>query len=382
MKPKNTPTTEEVFELTIESLSYSGGRGVGRHEGVVVFVPDTAPGDRVRVQITARKPRFLEGRIIEILEPGSGRRQPPCPYFGRCGGCSWQHVEYPVQVAQKEKILRDALRKIARTSPIHWLPFVKAENEFSYRNRIQIQVRDKKFGFFSRGSRNLVAIDSCRISEGAINARMQTLSNEELSAARLELALRRDGSVAVMADRRDPEEALFSQVNTVQNSSLIRAMLEAIHLQPSWIMDLYAGSGNLTEPLRTHFPAADLTAFELSRASVERGKTLLPGVEWYAGDVGKVLRKLRQPNGDGLIVIDPPRTGCERDVVEQLVRLKPSQIVYISCNPTTFARDVERLLSDGGYVLESVQGLDMFPQTEHVELISSLRAAPLLTSKV
>lgn len=380
MKPKNSPTTS-LCEITIESLSYFGGRGVGRHEGVVVFVPGVAPGDRVKVKITARKPRFLEGEVVEILAKGPSRRTPPCPVADRCGGCSWQHVEYSAQIEQKEKILRDALRKIAKMQNVKWLPFITAPSEFFYRNRIQLQIQGTNFGFFSKRSRDLVKIEKCWIAEEKINSRMRGLDLQDLeNTSRVELAVQTNGEVALMPDRRDPEAALFSQVNTEQNKNMIAALNKLVDFTPDWIMDLYCGAGNLTLPLAEKFSGIPLTAVELSQASIAKAKALHKQIDWRAGDVARVLEKMEARPGRGLIVLDPPRLGCDKKVIEQVVRHSPSQIVYVSCNPTTFARDVERLSENGKFSLESVQGLDMFPQTEHVELIGSLRAATLLTS--
>jgi 23S rRNA (uracil1939-C5)-methyltransferase len=370
LNPKNSPTPD-IFELTIDSLSYSGGRGVGRHDGVVVFVADTAPGDRVRVRVTERKPRFLQAELIEILEPSSSRRQPPCPVAGRCGGCSWQHVSYAEQVVQKEKILRDSLRKL---TGFQALPFLAAPREFHYRNRIQLQIQNGKSGFFAKRTRDLVSFEKCWIAEDAINAKMAQLSAEEIGdARRVELALTDDGRLEVMAGERDPEAALFSQVNTSQNEVLKRRVLELIALKPDWIMDLYCGAGNLTFPLAGKFPGVPMTAVELSRSSIARARRQNQTVDWREGDVANVLSQISPRAGAGLVILDPPRVGCEASVMEQMRRHRPQQIIYVSCNPTTFARDAERLQPQ--FRLESVQGLDMFPQTEHVELIASLRAA-------
>lgn len=337
----------------------------------MIFVPGTAPGDIVEIQITQQKPRFAEAEVLRLIEPSPWRRTPPCPVFGRCGGCAWQHVAYEEQVRQKEKILRDALRKVEKLQTFEWRPLVPAPAEFFYRNRVQLQVRGGQVGFFAKGSRDLVPVERCHIAEAGINECIPALTAEQKRASRIELAQRPDGSTVTMLDERDPEEALFSQVNTAQNETLIRLMLEAVHGTPDWILDLYCGSGNLTVPLASRFAGTAVTAVDLSRASIQRAPKI-EHVEFLAGDVGQVLRGLKPQNGSGLAVLDPPRTGCEIKVIEQLRRIKPSQIVYISCNPSTFARDVERLVDNGDYRLRTVQGLDMFPQTEHVELIASL----------
>ncbi len=364
--------------MTIDSLSYFGGRGVGRvggrTDGRVVFVPRTAPGDRVRVRVVADKGRFLEAELTEILENSPHRREPPCRYFERCGGCAWQHVDYRTQSEQKEKIVRDSFRRLEKRAPIEWLPFIKAPDEFGYRNRIQVQTQGSDFGFFARRTRELVKIDRCLIAEDAINRELKDLEPDP-NSRKIEIALQPDGQVRVMPNERDPEAALFSQVNSKQNEALISRLLALIRVEPDWILDLYAGSGNLTCSLRERFPGVPIRAVELSRGAVARGRAELPDVEWLAEDVEAALRRMRRPAGRGLVVLDPPRAGVSAQVVESLARLSPEQILYVSCNPSTAARDIERWLERGGLPLQKVQGLDMFPQTEHVEIVASLCGA-------
>lgn len=368
MTPTNSRTPKPIIELQIDSLSYFGGRGVGRHDGVVVFVPYTVPGDLIRARITAQKSKFWEAELIEVIKPSAWRRTPVCPVAGRCGGCAWQQVAYAQQIEQKQKILRDSLRRL---NGFEWRPFLSAPEEFHYRNRVQLQVLNGKKGFFALRTRDLVEIETCYIAEQPLNEKMAALTPSELSARKIELALDENGQVLLMPGERDPEAALFSQVNRRQNESLCRETVAAVLHHPDWIMDLYAGSGNITKPLKSAFSNGRVVAVELSRSAVARGRERLRDVEWIAGDVGRVLKKMSAPAGKGLVVLDPPRAGCTEDVIRELVRIKPRQVIYISCNPTTFARDAERLVKDSGFRLEHVRGLDMFPQTEHVELIAS-----------
>jgi 23S rRNA (uracil1939-C5)-methyltransferase len=356
---KSTPITKEI-ELTIDSLSYNGGRGVGRVDGIVVFVPLTAPGDVIRARVTSQKPRFWEAELVEILTPSPHRRKPPCKVADRCGGCAWQHVTYPAQVEQKIKILEASLRPLQKLAEWETLPFLAASEEFHYRNRIQVQIQNGKKGFFAKRSHDLVSIDTCLIAMEQLNVQLRELK-PSVDVTRVELRADHGGD--------------FAQVNDRQNAVLKERVTSIIEGAPDWIMDLYSGSGNLTRPILEKFPHAIVTAIELSAAAVKRGQEALPRVSWKAGDVGKLLAPMKVPEGSGVIVLDPPRTGCAADVLKQIERLNPRQIVYVSCNPTTFARDAALLVKSGAYLLRSVQGLDMFPQTEHVELVASLCSA-------
>ena len=346
---------------------------MGRFEGVVVFVPGTAPHEKVRASVTAKKPRFWEAELIEVLDPSNFRRTPPCPVAGRCGGCSWQHVDYAEQLVQKEKILNSSLRVLEKFGAFERLPFLPSSKEFGYRNRIQVHIQNGKAGFFAARSRELVEVSNCMIAEPELNLELGRLDTG--FGRRVEIAALANGEVRIMADTRDPEAALFSQVNREQNEVLKARLLSFINWTPEWIMDLYSGSGNLTQPLRRAYPDCSIHAVELSRASVDVGRREDLKVEWHVGDVASVLARLPQLKGSGLMVADPPRPGLDKEAVEAMIQHKPQQIVYVSCNPTTFARDAERLIRLGGYRLERVQGLDMFPQTEHVELIASLCVA-------
>lgn len=351
---------------------------MGRVEGLVVFVGGVVPQDVVRARITLKKSRLWEAELVEVVKPSPFRRIPPCPVADRCGGCSWQQVTYEQQIVQKEKIIRDSLRGLVQYGPWEALPFLAAPEEFHYRNRIQVHFRGKNRGFFAKRTRDLVPIEKCWIADERINEKLKEVSAAD--GTKVEIALNENGEVLVMAGERDPEAALFAQVNQAQNEVLKTRMLELISFEPDWIMDLYAGSGNLTFPLAQKFPGKAMSAIELSKRAVEHGQAQTasqkyPALHWIAADVGAGLANIKKQNGRGLIVLDPPRTGLEQKVCDELLRHSPQQIVYVSCNPSTFARDVERLVSRGAFRLEKVQGLDMFPQTEHVELIASLRAA-------
>jgi 23S rRNA (uracil1939-C5)-methyltransferase len=335
---------------------------VGRHNGLVVFVPGTAPQDLARVRITSKKAKFWEGELVELIKPSPLRREPPCPVADRCGGCSWQHVTYAGQVEEKQKILAASLRPVAKLTKWEWLPVKGAPEEFHYRNRIQVQIRGGKKGFFAKRSHDLVETSTCLIAEDSINRQLQALVPDP-GATRIEL--------------RTDSGSDFAQVNDRQNEKLKEMVLGRAGAS-SWIMDLYSGSGNITFPLAGKFPGIPVLAVDLSATAIAAARakgSALPQIEWVADDVEKALAREKNRTGDGLIVLDPPRIGCTPGVIAQIQRLSPKQIIYVSCNPTTFARDCVKLLEGGRFRLESVQGLDMFPQTEHVELVASLCAA-------
>ena len=337
---------------------------------MVVFVPWTAPGDKIVAQVTENKKRFLEAELVEILSPSKHRREPACPVFGRCGGCTWQHVEYQEQINQKDLILKSALKKW--NGNFNWREFLPSPDEYRYRNRIQVNKNGSSVGFFGRGSRDIVDISDCPITEQALAEKIPSLHDR--ADGRYEISRRLDGSVEIESGRRSPEAALFSQVNTKQNDIMIANLMSwARELSFDHVWDLYCGSGNLTLPLWEHFPDAGVTGVELSAESIRQAQKKSSDIEWFAQDVAKFL-KSQKPLEKLLVVLDPPRVGADDEVVKQLGRLKPEFVLYVSCNPMTFFRDASRL-RNFGFELDRVQGFDMFPQTEHVELMSLFRPA-------
>lgn len=381
--PPAKPQRGDKLKLHIERLSV-GGRGVGRAEDLVVFVPDTCPDEDVEIEITSAKKNFAEARVLTVTTPGPTRVTPPCPVAGICGGCNWQHVSYDGQLEQKRMLVRDSLRKfsgfdVSKDEAVQAV--VASPRPLRYRNRVQFHHAGGKLGYYKRGSHDLVAIDDCPISEEPIA--------ESIPSLRAKFAGQPPGRVEVFVDDQErvqtrvagePTEEdegglsfAFAQVNTQQNRNLISLVVSELMKRfmdepPTEIFDLYAGSGNLTFPLKKAFPSARTTAVELNRESVERGRAKGPDIRWVQSDVGAFLRE--NAVGD-VVVIDPPRAGCEAEVAQALAASNAKVFVYVSCHPVTLARDL-KFFKDAGWKLESVQPLDMFPQTDHVETLAVL----------
>jgi 23S rRNA (uracil1939-C5)-methyltransferase len=371
----------DSFELTIESLSFNGGRGVARYEGFVLFIPLCIPGERIRARVTEIKKNFAIAQLTEIIEASPLRREPPCEYFSRCGGCSWQHMTYEMQLEQKEKIVAGLLEKQGKISTEIIRPILPSPSEFRYRNRIQLQKQKEQIGYYARSSHSLVAINDCKIADEDLDAEFARV-RENAQSSRVEIALSPEGIVVVRESDSDEEISLFSQVNTRQNEKLIQLVLEAAsELQSKFridrVLDLYCGSGNFTFPLADLLPQSKVTGVELSASSVRLAqKKANPGylqkTNFVAGNVANYLEGLTNLDKT-LVVVDPPRTGLGSDVCRELRRLNPHWLIYISCNPTTFIRDVVELTQIGTNRVRFVQPVDMFPQTDHVELVSLIQ---------
>jgi len=376
---------EGVEELAIESLA-AGGAGVGRAaDGRVVFVPDTAPGDRVRVRLVARHRRHAEGRLEELLVPGPARVEPPCPVFGTCGGCAWQHLAYPAQLEAKAGILRDALARIGGLTPPRELRIVPSPAPYAYRRRARVLVRGGRTGFRRRRSNELCATARCPVLVPALEEALAELAAEappdgewELLAgegeARRSAPGRRGAPLAVRAggDLLRVSPGVFVQ----SNGPLLDPLLEAVHTAAGrgrTALELYAGAGFLTLGLARRFErvvaveahaaaardlgencrAAGLANVEIRRARVEAALAA-------PGDL---------PQAPDALVLDPPRSGLGRGGAEALAGLRPGRIVLLSCAPATLARDLGAL-ARSGYFLSRIEGFDLFPQTPHLEALA------------
>lgn len=377
------------IELTVDRLS-SGGRGVGRHDGLVVFVAGTAPKERALVEITNTKKSFAEGRMLRVLEASPFRITPLCPVADVCGGCSWQHVDYEEQLRQKRDIVADAFRKFSGRKDIEVRETVPSPNPFHYRTRIQTHFESGRLGFRKRGSHEIVDVSACAISDPKLNAALEKLRGrlnaERSPPTRIELTLNQANEVIESTDPRYQDELGFAQVNQAVNELLIASVLTWIPKETKRVVDLYAGSGNFTFPIaRNTRPEGGITAVESHPKSVLHGRDRAKSdsdaavrfeearVESFLTSVVEGRHTTLQPADvrDAVVLLDPPRAGCAPEALEAIERLAPRRIIYVSCDPVTLARDLSKFASDKFALLE-VRPFDMFPQTDHVETLAVL----------
>ncbi len=381
--------TGDRIELEIDRLS-AGGRGVGRHEGLVVFVPNTAPDERAFVEISRVKNKFAEAELVRIVRASPHRVAPPCPVAAVCGGCAWQHVDYAEQLRQKRALVADALRKFSGRRDIAVAETFASPNPFHYRNRIQVHFAAGELGFRRRGSHELVPIHDCAIADRRLNEALsilrRRLDEAKSPPTRIELSLTGDGDVIESSDPRFENEPGFAQVNQLVNERLIGDVVARIPLGTPFVLDLYAGSGNFAFPIaRERRPALGILAVELHSKSVRRGRELAlrlgePGIIFEETKVESLLARIladqhptTRPESvrDAVILLDPPRSGCARETLSAAERLAPKKILYVSCDPVTLARDLSHWPEET-YRLVEVRPYDMFPQTDHVETLAVL----------
>ncbi len=388
----------DTIDLTTERLAY-GGDAIARHDGLAIFVPYAAPRERLRVRITERKKNFARGTIDQILEPSPSRREPPCQYFGDCGGCQLQHISYEAQLESKIGFVRDALERIGRIDWPHEIKICHAA-EFGYRSRAQVKV-DRRAGRvgFSRAASNAVCdVTSCPILVPELDEALRSLwgalghapgSDENLpKRLQIEMAAGESGVSFEPALGGLPAGALqrtvrgavynFSPSTFFQgNPSLLDELVNEAAGETSGdlAIDLYAGVGLFTIQLARRFTRvigveADTAAANFALDNISTNH--LTNIEFHNSKTEMWLKSFveaKAPPPD-LVLMDPPRIGAA-EAITHLVALKPTRITYVSCDPTTLARDL-RTLFDSGYELSRITAIDLFPQTFHIETVAAL----------
>jgi 23S rRNA (uracil1939-C5)-methyltransferase len=423
------PNAKDTVTLEIDALSY-GPYGIGRRDGKAIMVPHTAPGDRIEARIVEEKERYALAETIRVITPSPFRRHPPCPYVGACGGCNWQHISYTAQLAAKQQSVADALHRIGKLGDFELRPIIASAQEYDYRRRIRLQVANSKLGFYGSASHQVVEIDSCRIADARLNTGLDSVRNwvervatkldyielvtgdepeEIVAVARAsdpwrpideptcEKLLGDNGHLAGLIVASDHERKVwgrptitlrlsstlsltvdadvFSQVNPEGNQRILAELLAAADLhRADRVLELYSGAGNFTLPIAQL--VAEMIAVEghrpaVSSAKLNAQKNGLGNIRWICSPVPKALAHLKKRRQRfSRIVLDPPRAGA-KGIESDLAALGASQIFYISCNPTTLARDLAGLAARG-YKLRTVQPIDFFPQTFHVEILAVL----------
>jgi 23S rRNA (uracil1939-C5)-methyltransferase len=429
----------ERIEVTVEKGVYRG-LGLARHEGQVVFVPRGRPGDRLRVRVDDVTRGYVRAAVEEVLGPGPGVREPPCPFFAAgCGGCAYQHVDYAAQLRLKEDVLREALRRAG----VPWdepIP-VRPSPEEGWRTRATLHFRDTPdallLGFHQEGTHRLVPVGRCpQLSarmNGAAEALRAALAERpewRRRARHLELAESLDGGelVASVATDLDPPAAAamapladavpglrgfgaatgfgrrrrflslrgdphvtsavhglhlrahvesFFQANRFLVGDLVQAVLDAVP-EGRPVLDLYAGVGLFALPLGLRSP--EVRGLELHPVAVEdaRANVEAAGLGHVRIQQGDVQQELDalRTREDEAIVLDPPRAGAGPDVVERIAQRRPPVVVYVSCDPPTLGRDLHAFAA-AGYRVRSMEAFDLFPDTFHVETVVRLTQAPV-----
>jgi len=445
----------EIIKLAITDLSNTGD-GVGRWENRVVFVPNTVPGDEMRVKLTKVKATHGFGIPAGIVTASPDRVRPACIVADKCGGCQWQAVSYEAQLAAKHRLVTDALVRIGKLEDVTVDPVMAAERQLNYRNKatypvVKSQIKTVKAGYYRRGSHTVVNLNQCPVQDERLDPllaevkqdiqdREWKIYDEHHHKGHIKhLALRvgqRTGQILLTLVSRSVklkgiheqaqqwlerypdvvgvlvnlnwqktnaifgpdtypiagqsyleeefsgltfqiQPTTFFQVNTTQAERLLAEVQKELALTgEEVIVDAYCGVGTFTLPLAKkakHCIGLESFTASVTQAEKNAAQNGIENVSFVIGDVGTTLPNVEMP--PDIVMMDPPRKGCEPDVLEALLAMKPPRIVYISCNPATLARDLRVLCEDGAYRIARIQPADFFPQTSHVECAAFLVAS-------
>ncbi len=443
MKPGTSKTVE------IESLAYRG-EGIGHIQNKVVFVPLTAPGDKVDLTISENRKNYLRGTVNQFRQRSEHRVVPLCDYFGECGGCHWQHLSYEYELEAKTKILQETLARIGKIAPDAYecpLP-IPSPKPYGYRCRLRLQgltQRTSELGFYKAHSREIIPISRCELASDFLNeivkrlhtflnahdymlpfTEVQVLASPDQEEATVSFSCPQkmdhemitdflkalkshipkvygvsfetvtDGeaqiecfgncalefdysfSTALKEDdvsvRYRTQINSFSQVNPEQNRNLLKTIYDwAEPSEDMIVLDLFCGAGNLSLPLARDVKKVigiESSSFAVEDARYNAERNGFANCDFRLASVYGSLDEQRGEGPVDLLIVDPPRKGA-KECIGDMVALEPSKILYVSCDPTTLARDLV-LLSYARYRLNRVQLLDMFPQTYHVECVAEI----------
>jgi len=387
----------EILRVEIEKVAH-GGHFIARHEGAVIFVRHGIPGEIVEVEITGLDKSFARADVVAVIEASASRVQPPCQFAGACGGCDFQHIEIAHQRELKSDVIAEQFARIAKmeveveveevSSPLHW------------RTRFAASTNSQGVpGFKAQRSNEVIPINTCPVLIREID--FSTLPVESIgSGKRIEVALSNGGerTVAVMDGRAERTsqratptivEGKKDQIYSVNNfkyqvsqesfwqsnikapETLVKAVLEFAELRAGdHLLDLYGGVGLFTGAAlaligsegRVDIVEGSASATKDARHNFAR----YPQVHIHTGDVAREIMKFNEAD---VIVLDPPRTGAGKRVIEEISDLGARAIIYVACDPAALARDTT-YLNEAGYHLEDIRAFDLFPMTHHIESIA------------
>ncbi|SCF39232.1 23S rRNA m(5)U-1939 methyltransferase [Micromonospora mirobrigensis] len=389
----------ERVELTVDAIA-PGGHCVARVDGQVVFVRHALPGERVVAEITELHRGFARADAVEVLDASPDRVVPPCPYAkpGACGGCDLQHVAPAAQLAWKVAVVREQLTRLggltdAEVDALGVAVEALPGGPLGWRSRVRYAVDAAgRAGLLKHRSHEVVPIDRCRIAHPAIQE-LPVLGTPWPEADAVETVASTGGDVSVTAVREGvttpvsgPETVReraagrdwtlpasgFWQVHPAAADTLVGAVLQLLDPKPgerAW--DLYGGAGLFAAALAGRVGDARVTLVESSAdgvAAARQNLADLPRVEVVAARVETALARRRITGPVELVVLDPPRSGAGAQVVRDVLAAGPRAVAYVACDPAAFARDV-RTFTDAGWRLAALRGYDLFPMTQHVELV-------------
>lgn len=387
---QSTLKVGDVITCRIEDIAF-GGDGVGREQGMAVFIPFVIDGERVRAEMTEVRARYGRARLIEVLEPSPDRVTPPCPYYGVCPGCQYQHIAYERQRSIKHKQVEELFRRIGGMPSVEVKPVTHPSSPYGYRNRITLHGPGRP-AYKGQSIGERVEIDACLLAQDAVNAALNEWkgTHPEGIAGDADLVIRSDGDGGARVFTGRPADHVpfrvgdraysvplgaFTQISEQGATALVNAVLDEAAGTDTFI-DAYCGVGIFALPMAEK--AATVWGIESDGVAVRAAEDQarregLNNVRFLHATVEKGLRRALACTSPRKTVclLDPPRSGCSPEVLSTLLKFQPRCILYISCAPDRLARDARSLVA-AGYRLVHLRPFDLFPQTAHLEVLATL----------
>lgn len=377
---KNVPATPEGETLSPATPHPSP-------DSFVVFVPFVIVGETVEVEITEVKKNFARAKLLRVITPAPERVTPECRYFTQCGGCQYQHIDYPAQLRFKHKQIADLFERFGKISRDKVAPVIPCPSPYGYRNRIMIRsqwngpAKKLVIGFIRADNNFVEDIEECKIAEPAISEQIKEVRANPPPKGGIKVVLR-----IPPEDWNVPPDSFFQN-----NFFLLPKLVETVRgfLKSSGtkhLVDLYCGVGffgiEMADAVES-FVGVELDQLAIKSARKNAESRKITNGEFLPAAVEEILPELLQKFSPAAttVILDPPRKGCWPETLQLLRETRPAQVIYVSCHPATMARDLNILCADGVFELARVQPLDMFPQTQHVECVADLRAGQNLPSR-
>ena len=380
------------------------GRGIGKINNKIVFVPNALPGEIIEIKIVNEKTKYLEGQAIKYIKTSNKRIKPACPYYNMCGGCNLMHLSYEDQLKYKQEKTIEIINKYTKLN-IKINKIIPCNKEYNYRNKITFHTNDK-IGLYKNNSHEIININKCLIANNKINEILKELNklkfnNQDITVRsnNIETLIYYKGNInnieKINADTIINEKQIlkgngyiieklnnkefiisptsFFQINTNQTIKLYEKIKEYTNNKNlNKILDLYCGTGTIGIYISNN--QKEILGVEINKEAIKdanKNKILnkIKNANFIAGDAKDVIKKLKfKPD---IIIVDPPRSGLYKGMINDLIKLKPKIIIYVSCNVITLARDLKTL--NNLYETKEIQPLDLFPQTHHVECVCLLK---------
>lgn len=345
----------EHIEVTVNDIAL-GGEGVARHEGRVIFVPFTTIGERCCIEIVQVRSGFSRGRLVKTLVPGKGRQASCCPYFEHCNGCQYHHLNYEEELRVKTNQVRETLKRIGRLNPDCVRDIIPSPRSVEYRNRITVHAQSGTVGFYEINGHTLMDIEQCAIAMPEVNDALHALRQRHP----------RDGHYSVRSPDIPPSG--FVQSNHSLNNTFRELVVQQFTSDAMHAIEGYCGGGFFTELLAGRF--SSVVGIESDPRPLHDARRISSrNIQWLEGRFEEILPQLTQSTkmNSTALLIDPPREGLPASALKTIGDAGFPEIVYVSCNPATLARDGQKL--SVCYTLKSVQPIDLFPRTAQIECI-------------